>query len=600
MLRFFKSLATALVLSSHVSAGDAWLFTSFHGNGDGLHLSYSSDALHWTAIDRIFLEPTVGSKLMRDSHLMQGPDGVFHLVWTTGWKDTGIGHATSRDLVNWSDQDYFPFMAKTPGTQNCWAPETFYDDKTRQYIVCWASDVDGRFPKTKSKDRMNNRTYFVTTRDFKNFSEPAILLDPGFDHIDATILPFKGKYTIVFKEGDQQAKGKWGPIHAAVADSPLGPYHVLPKPLVTDRAEGPTLAMVGDKVRLYVDFYANQHYGAYETSDWKTWTDVSSQAEVAEGQRHGTVLPVSTELLKSLVPDAVTPPPPAALPGLTADPHIAAFGDTYYIYPTTDGSEGWMATSFHGWSSKDLKHWKDEGVILDLPRNLKWADVRAWAPAIASKNGKYYYYYSASQSIGVAVSDKPMGPFKDPLGKPLVAKAEYPCQSIDPMVFVDDDGAAYLYFGQGKCMAVKLNDDMISFDHAAAKPIQPKGYNEGSFVFKRKGVYYLSWSEFDTRDPRYSVAYATSASPLGPYEKAPENPILQQKGAVKGAGHHSILQIPGLDEWVIAYHRFKIPGGNGYNRETCLSPLRFDDKGAILPVDVFESVPETPVPKITP
>lgn len=289
--------------------------------------------------------------------------------------------------------------------------------------------------------------------------------------------------------------------------------------------------------------------------------------------------------------DSNKPAPAAVLPGVNADPHIAAFGGTFYLYPTTDGSEGWMATSFRGWSSKDLAHWKDEGVILDLPKDLKWADVRAWAPAIATKGGKYYYYYSAGQSIGVAVSDKPMGPFKDPLGKPLVAKGQYKgVQSIDPMVFVDDDGSAYFYFGQGRCKAVKLNPDMVSFDPAAVQDITPPGYNEGSFVFKRKGTYYLSWSEFDTRDPRYSVAYATSKSPLGPYQKAEINPILKQNGEVKGAGHHSMLQIQGTDEWVIAYHRFKIPGGNGYNRETCLSPMRFDAEGRILPVDVFEAV----------
>ena len=86
------------------------------------------------------------------------------------------------------------------------------------------------------------------------------------------------------------------------------------------------------------------------------------------------------------------------------------------------------------------------------------------------------------------------------------------------------------------------------------------------------------------------MAFATSKSPLGPYQKAEINPILKQNGDVKGAGHHSMLQIPGSDEWVIAYHRFKIPGGNGYNRETCLSPMRFDAEGRILPVDVFEAV----------
>ena len=285
------------------------------------------------------------------------------------------------------------------------------------------------------------------------------------------------------------------------------------------------------------------------------------------------------------------PAPAAVLPGATADPHIAVFGSTFCLYPTTDMA-GWNPPAFHGWTSKDLKNWKDEGVILDLPRDTTWAKGQAWAPAIATKKGKYYFYFSANQNIGVAVSDRPMGPFKDPLCKPLVAKNEYRCQSIDPMVFVDDDGSAYLFFGQGKCMAVKLNDDMISFDRQAVKAIELDGYNEGAFVHKRKGIYYLSWSQFDTRDPRYSVAYATSKSPLGPYQKVAGQPILQQKGEVKAAGHHSIVQIPGRDEWVIAYHRFNVPGGDGYNRETCISPLRFDATGAIIPVNVFEPVPD--------
>ncbi len=280
--------------------------------------------------------------------------------------------------------------------------------------------------------------------------------------------------------------------------------------------------------------------------------------------------------------------PAAVLPGVFADPHIAVFGKTYYIYPTTDGTEGWKSTYFTCWSSKDLVNWKNEGTILDLPKDIIWAKERAWAPAIAQKNGKYYFYYSANTNIGVAVAGKPVGPFKDPLGKPLVVKGALKGQMIDPMVFVDDDGAAYLYFGQGNCNMVKLNDDMISFDSASMKVIHPQGYNEGPFVFKRNGKYYLMWSEYDTRDPRYSVAYAISDSPLGPFTKAAGNPILKGRGVVKGAGHHSVVKVPGKDEWYIVYHRFRIPDGNGYNRETCISPMRFDKDGNILPVDVFE------------
>jgi len=105
---------------------------------------------------------------------------------------------------------------------------------------------------------------------------------------------------------------------------------------------------------------------------------------------------------------------------------------------------------------------------------------------------------------------------------------------------------------------------------------------------KRKGVYYLMWSQYDTRDPRYCVNYGTSDSPLGPFKFAENNPVIRGAGSVRGAGHHSVLQVPGKDEWYAAYHRFAIPGGNGYNRETCISPLRFDEDGKILPIDVHE------------
>jgi beta-xylosidase len=289
--------------------------------------------------------------------------------------------------------------------------------------------------------------------------------------------------------------------------------------------------------------------------------------------------------------------PAAALPGVYADPNITAFNKKFYIYPTTDGTVGWMSTYFTCWSSDNLVDWKKEGVILDLPKDLTWAKERAWAPAIAKKNNKYYFYYSADVNIGVAVSDKPAGPFKDPIGKPLIKRGSLRGQMIDPMVLVDYDGSAYMYWGQGQCHAVKLNDDMVSCDTSKIINFKPEGYNEGPFVIKRKGIYYLMWSEYDTRDPRYSIAYATSTSPLGPFTKVVNQPVLKGKGVVKGAGHHSVVNVPGTDQWFIAYHRFKIPGGDGYNRETCISPMYFDKDGKILPVNVFEKVKPVKIKK---
>ncbi len=269
------------------------------------------------------------------------------------------------------------------------------------------------------------------------------------------------------------------------------------------------------------------------------------------------------------------------LPGLTADPNIIRFGDTYYMYPTTDGFPGWSGTQFKAYSSKDLVNWKDHGVILDLGPDVSWADIRAWAPAIEAKNGKYYFYYSADTNIGVAVSDSPTGPFKDPLGKPLIARGAYTGQMIDPAVFTDDDGQSYLYWGQGRARVVPLNDDMISFDASKVRDITPVGYNEGTFVIKRKGTYYFMWSENDTRDENYRVAYATGPSPTGPWTK--RGVILEKDLSlgIKGTGHHSVVQIPNTDDWYIAYHRFAIPDGDGTHRETTIDHLEFTSDGLI-------------------
>ncbi len=586
----YVALLTGVLVSAQpsLSAQGAYLFTSFRGNGDGLHLAYSQNGRDWTDLDRVFLTPAVGSRLMRDPHILRGPDGLFHMVWTSGWSDKGIGYANSADLVNWSEQRFLPLMESNSGTKTCWAPETFYDATAGHYIIMWSSNVEA--PGSTPPKGGFHRAYYALTRDFKEFTEPKMLFDPGFNNIDTTMLQVNGKYLIVFKETDDQPAGIWGAINGAQADKPLGPYTLFAEPIIQkERVEGPALIGLGGKTLLYVDYYVNHRYGVRETGDWRTWNDVTASTTVVPGQRHGSIITVSPAELRLLAPDFDRTPPPPVIPGVNADPHIAVFGDTFYLYPTTDGSEGWRSTSFRVWSSRDLVTWKDEGVILDLSRDLTWASIHAWAPAIATRNEKYYYYYSAAQNIGVAVAEQPAGPFKDPLGRPLVSKADFAqMQAIDPMVFVDEDGSAYLYWGQGRCKAVKLNEDMISFDPSDVRDITPPGYNEGPFVHRRDGKYYLTWSEFDTRDPRYSVAYATGDSPLGPFTKAATNPILRQRGSVKGAGHHSIVKIPGRDEWVIAYHRFRIPGGNGYNRETCLSPLRHAADGGLLPVDVFE------------
>ncbi|MFU8876233.1 family 43 glycosylhydrolase [Micromonospora sp. SL4-19] len=274
------------------------------------------------------------------------------------------------------------------------------------------------------------------------------------------------------------------------------------------------------------------------------------------------------------------------LPGYNADPNIVRFGDTYYIYATTDGYPGWSSTTFKTWSSKDLVHWTEHPTILDLGPDVSWADGRAWAPAAIEKNGRYYLYFCADAKIGVAVADSPTGPFVDALGKPLVAANPDGGQAIDPAVFTDDDGRSYLYWGNGNAYVVPLNADMTSFDATKVKRITGlTGFREGLFMAKRGNTYYLSWSIDDTRSENYRVGYATATSPMA--EGLINRGEILTKDVtlgILGTGHHSMIQVPGTDDWYIAYHRFAIPGGDGTHREVTIDRLHFNADGTIAKV----------------
>lgn len=274
------------------------------------------------------------------------------------------------------------------------------------------------------------------------------------------------------------------------------------------------------------------------------------------------------------------------LPGYNADPNIVRFGDTYYLYATTDGYPGWSSTSFDAWSSKDLVHWTKHPTILDLGPGVTWADSRAWAPTIAEKNGKYYFYFCADAKIGVAVADSPTGPFTDVLGTPLIASNPNGGQAIDPAVFTDDDGQSYLYWGNGNAYVVPLNADMVSFDATKIKRITGlEGFREGLFMTKRAGTYHLTWSIDDTGSENYRVGYATATSPM--LDGLVNRGVILEKDpslGILGPGHHSIVQVPGTDDWYIAYHRFGIPGGDGTHREVTIDRLRFNADGTIAKV----------------
>ena len=287
------------------------------------------------------------------------------------------------------------------------------------------------------------------------------------------------------------------------------------------------------------------------------------------------------------------------LNGYYADPDVLYSEKTgkYYIYPTSDGFTGWSGTFFKCFSSDNLVNWNDEGVIIQLGKDVSWANRNAWAPCIVEKkiNGqyKYFYYFTAAQKIGVAVSDNPTGPFVD-LGKPLIENRPEGInrgQVIDQDVFTDPKtGKSYLYWGNGFMAGAELNDDMTSIKPETQTLLKPdRTYREGTYVFYRNGKYYFMWSEDDTRSENYRVRYATSDSPLGEFS-IPENNLVIAKDksqGIYGTGHNAVLQIPGKDEWYIVYHRFNYPKGitmgdaAGYNREVCIDKMEFNADGSI-------------------
>ena len=308
------------------------------------------------------------------------------------------------------------------------------------------------------------------------------------------------------------------------------------------------------------------------------------------------------------------------VPGWYADPEIHVFAGRYWIYPTySDHSDqparpsrispvqaelrkqkmvrpsyGYQ-TFFDAFSSADLVNWTKHSRAFDI-ENATWAAFAIWAPSVIEANGKYYMFFSANDiqsdgevgGIGLAVSDTPGGPFKDAIGKPLIDKFHNGAQPIDPFAFRDKDGQVYLYYGGWKhANVVKLSADLKSIvphaDGTIFKEITPPGYVEGSFMIERKGTYYLMWSEGGWTGPDYSVAYAMGPGPMGPFK--PMGKIMAQDLRIaRGAGHHSVVNVPGTDEWYIAYHRRPLDTDRGEHRQLAIERMIFNADGTIRPV----------------
>lgn len=616
---------TANLFSQSYKSGPAdkdfagYLFTYFKGNkisDEAICFAISTDGYNYRALNNN--EPILDSKIIsstggvRDPHILRSEDGrSFYMVVTDmtsskGWdSNRAMVLMKSDDLINWKHTviNIQTRFEGHEGLKRVWAPQTIYDPTKGKYMVYWSMQHAG------GPDIIY---YAYANKDFTDFeTEPAVLFHPknGKSCIDGDIINKNGLFYLFYK-----TEGNGNGIKLAITDSlTSGKWIEQPgyKQQTRDAVEGSSVFKLNnsDKYILMYDVYGKGKYQFCESVDLDKFKVIDHEVKMDFHPRHGTIIPISRNELKALTARWGTPVgmqltlrKNPVLDGFYADPDVLYSNKTkkYYIYPTSDGFDGWGGYYFKTFSSTDLTTWKDEGVILDLKKDVSWADRNAWAPTIAEKkikgNYKYFYYFTAAQKIGVAVADDPVGPFVDS-GKPLVnfkPEGLKGGQEIDPAVFTDPkSGKSYLYWGNGYLAVAELNKDMISIKPNTTKVLNTdKTFREGCYVFYRNGIYYFLWSEDDTRSQNYRVRYGTSNSPTGEITIAKNNLILQKDPSqgIYGTGHNSVLQIPGKDEWYIVYHRFNYPNGinmgdaAGFNREVCIDQLFFDAEGNIIPV----------------
>ena len=592
----------------------AYLFVYFTGNSieeEAVRYAVSADGYHYHTLNSD--KPVIDSKVIsstggvRDPHILRGDDGkTFYMVLTDmtsskGWdSNRAMVLLKSTDLVNWKTS-IVNIQKAFPGNENLkrvWAPQTIYDAKAGKYLIYFSMQHGNNADKIY---------YAYANKDFTALeSEPKLLFVPKSEKacIDGDIIEKDGVYHLFYKTETENP----GIKVATTTDLTSGKWTENDNYLqqTKESVEGSSVFKLNnsDDYILMYDVYKKGKYQFTKSTDLENFKAIDDEISMDFKPRHGTILPITRTELKRLLEKWGTPAKftkinnNPVLQGYYADPDILYSNKTkkYYIYPTSDGFDGWSGKYFKTFSSENLIDWKDEGVILDLPKDVSWANRNAWAPCIVEKKVKgkykYFYYFTAAQKIGVAVSDNPAGPFKDS-GKALVATKPEGAkggQEIDPDVFTDPKtGKSYLYWGNGYMAVAELNDDMISFKDDVKLIKVDKTFREGTYVIYRKGTYYFMWSEDDTRSPNYKVRYGTSKSPLGPIE-IPENNIVIQgipNQGIYATGHNSVLQIPNKDEWYITYHRFSYPTGikmgeaGGFHREVCIDKLEFNPDGTI-------------------
>ena len=291
----------------------------------------------------------------------------------------------------------------------------------------------------------------------------------------------------------------------------------------------------------------------------------------------------------------------------TADPAPMVYNGKVYLYTSHDEDDStWFTMNdWRLYTTEDMVNWTDHGAVLSY-KEFAWAKMNAWAPQCIERKGKFYMYVpitdrQGKNGIGIAVADSPYGPFIDPLGKPLVSNSN---ADIDPTVFIDDDGQAYLVWGNPLCYYVKLNEDMISYDgeiqqfpntieafgkrEGKVNEQRPTTYEEGPWLYKRNSLYYLLFAAGPISE---HIGYSTSKSPLGPWKY--QGVVMPTQGG-SFTNHPGIIDFKGKSYFF--YHNGALPGGGGFTRSVSVEEAKFNKDGSIVQMNMTEGIKKSLAP----
>jgi hypothetical protein len=308
--------ASAFAQTASPPAQGATVFAYFKEPGNqGIYFALSRDGYTFTPLNdgQPWLKPDAPGEIMRDVFITRTPTGNgFRAVWTWAWKGSTLGTASSSDLMTWSKQTEVPIMKEFPTVRNVWAPETYWDDNAKEWLLIWSSAF--------SDKEDGNRIWASRTKDFITFSKPALFFDPGFVVIDATMFRrhYEGKNDWVFVVKDQSIDPLRYQVRWTSGPSVAGPWAPLSGPITESWSEGPSVIQVGGKWIVYYDHYRapRARYEGVETSDWIHWTSVNDKMHFPDYSKHGSFFHVTDAEADRLLtrhdqPVATAPPPPA-------------------------------------------------------------------------------------------------------------------------------------------------------------------------------------------------------------------------------------------------------------------------------------------------